>query len=92
MGRSIIERLVLFHYDKGSRSQKVESKLLNHSRDTFIATTMPEERTFSLLAAHMRRYFEEAKAESKSIAAEILFGDTETLSDGKGSKGKGADI
>ena len=74
--RSVIEKLVFFHYDKGSRAQKVVIELLRNYQgavqtDGYEAYSIYENKKGVLLLgcwAHARRKFKEAEKEDKSGA------------------------
>lgn len=78
--RSTIEKLVFFHYDNGSRAQKVIVELLRDFKgavqsDGYGAYHIYENRMGVLLLgcwAHARRKFEEARQEDKSGAEYAL--------------------
>jgi transposase len=78
--RSVIEKLVFFHYDKGSRAQKVIVELLHDFKgavqsDGYGAYSIYENKTGVLLLgcwAHARRKFKEAEKEDKSGAEYAL--------------------
>jgi len=78
--RSVIEKLVFFHYDKGSRAQKVIVELLRDFKgavqsDGYGAYSIYENKTGVLLLgcwAHARRKFKEAEKEDKSGAEYAL--------------------
>ncbi len=74
MVRSVMNKLVFFHYDKGSRAQKVVVELLHGFQgaiqtDGYQAYSIYEQKKGVLLLgcwAHARRKFEESLAEDKS--------------------------
>jgi len=78
--RSVIERLVFFHYDKGSRAQKVIVELLRDFKgavqsDGYGAYSIYENKTGVLLLGcwvHARRKFKDAEKEDKSGAEYAL--------------------
>jgi transposase len=78
--RSVAEKLVFFHYDKGSRAQKVIVELLRDFKgavqsDGYGAYSIYENKTGVLLLgcwAHARRKFKEAEKEDKSGAEYAL--------------------
>jgi transposase len=78
--RAVIERLVFFHYDKGSRAQKVIVELLHDFKgavqsDGYGAYSIYENKMGVLLLgcwAHARRKFVEAEKEDKSGAEYAL--------------------
>jgi transposase len=78
--RSVIEKLVFFHYDKGSRAQKVIVELLRDFKgavqsDGYGAYSIYENKAGVLLLgcwAHARRKFKEAEKEDKSGAEYAL--------------------
>jgi len=80
MVRSVMDKLVFFHYDKGSRSQKVVIELLRNYQgavqtDGYEAYSIYEHKKGVLLLgcwAHARRKFNEALAEDKSGAEYAL--------------------
>jgi transposase len=80
MVRSVMEKLVFFHYDKGSRSQKVIVGLLHNYQgavqtDGYEAYSIYEHKKGVLLLgcwAHARRKFTEALDEDKSGAEYAL--------------------
>ena len=79
MVRSVMERLVIFHYDKGSRAGSVIESLANRYHfkgylqcDGFAGyetafKTNPDVRLVNCLA-HIRRHFEQALDESRELA------------------------
>ena len=79
MVRSVMERLVIFHYDKGSRAGSVIESLANQYHfkgylqcDGFAGyetafKTNPDVRLVNCLA-HIRRHFEQALDESRELA------------------------
>lgn len=80
MVRSVMENMVFFHYDKGSRAQKVVIELLKEYQgavqtDGYEAYSIYENKKGVLLLgcwAHARRKFTEAIAEDKSGAEYAL--------------------
>ncbi len=78
--RSVMENLVFFHYDKGSRAQKVVIELLHNYKgavqtDGYEAYSIYENKKGVLLLgcwAHARRKFTEALKEDKSGAEYAL--------------------
>jgi transposase len=78
--RSVMENLVFFHYDKGSRAQKVVIELLHNYKgavqtDGYEAYTIYEQKKGVLLLgcwAHARRKFTEALKEDKTGAEYAL--------------------
>ena len=78
--RSVVESLVFFHYDKGSRAQKVVVELLRGYQgavqtDGYEAYSIYENKKGVLLLgcwAHARRKFKEAEKEDKSGAEYAL--------------------
>lgn len=80
MVRSVMKNLVFFHYDKGSRAQKVVVGLLNGFQgaiqtDGYEAYSIYEQKKGVLLLgcwAHARRKFEESLSEDKSGAQYAL--------------------
>lgn len=80
MVRSVMEKLIFFHYDKGSRAQKVVIDLLHEYQgavqtDGYEAYSIYEHKKGVLLLgcwAHARRKFTEALAEDKSGAEYAL--------------------
>ena len=78
--RSVIDKLVFFHYDKGSRAQKVVIELLRNYQgavqtDGYEAYSIYEKKKGVLLLgcwAHARRKFKEAEKEDKSGAEYAL--------------------
>jgi transposase len=74
MVRAVMEKLVFFHYDKGSRAQKVLIELLKDYKgavqaDGYEAYSMYEKKKGVLLLgcwAHARRKFEESLKEDKA--------------------------
>jgi len=78
--RTVMENLVFFHYDKGSRAQKVVIELLHNYKgavqtDGYEAYSIYEEKKGVLLLgcwAHSRRKFTEALKEDKSGAEYAL--------------------
>jgi len=78
--RSVMENLVFFHYDKGSRAQKVVIELLHNFKgavqtDGYEAYSIYENKKGVLLLgcwAHARRKFTEAVKEDKSGAEYAL--------------------
>ncbi len=80
MVRSVIDKLVFFHYDKGSRAQKVVVELLRDYQgavqtDGYAAYSIYEHKKGVLLLgcwAHARRKFTEALKEDKSGAEYAL--------------------
>lgn len=80
MVRSVMENLVFFHYDKGSRTQKVAVKLLKDFKgavqsDGYQAYSIYENKKGILLLgcwAHARRKFSEALKEDKKGAEYAL--------------------
>ena len=80
MVRSVMDSLVFFHYDQGSRAQKVVLPLLKDFKgalqtDGYAAYNVYEDKKgVTLLGcwAHVRRYFEEALKEDKTRAGYAL--------------------
>lgn len=80
MVRSVMDKLVFFHYDKGSRAQKVVVDLLRNYQgaiqtDGYAAYSIYEHKKGVLLLgcwAHARRKFTEALAEDKAGAEYAL--------------------
>jgi transposase len=80
MVRSVIKNMVFFHYDKGSRAQKVVVKLLQGFQgaiqtDGYEAYSIYEQKKGVLLLgcwAHARRKFEESLVEDKGGAEYAL--------------------
>lgn len=80
MIRAVIPRLVLFHYDQGSRAQKVALGLFKDYQgviqsDGYAVYDMYENKKGVLPIgcwAHARRYFEEALSEDKARASYAL--------------------
>ncbi|MBN2236584.1 MAG: IS66 family transposase [Bacteroidales bacterium] len=80
MVRSVMKKLVFFHYDKGSRAQKVIVELLRNFQgalqtDGYEAYSIYEHKKGVLLLgcwAHARRKFNEALAEDKAGAEYAL--------------------
>jgi transposase len=80
MVRAVIPRLVLFHYDHGSRAQKVALQLFKDYQgviqsDGYVVYDMYENKKGVLPIgcwAHARRYFEEALKEDKVRASYAL--------------------
>jgi transposase len=80
MLRAVIPKLVLFHYDHGSRAQKVALSLFQHYQgviqsDGYAVYDMYENKKGVLPIgcwAHARRYFEEALTEDKARASYAL--------------------
>ena len=78
--RSVIDKLVFFHYDKGSRAQKVIIELLHNFKgavqtDGYDAYSIYEDKKGVLLLgcwAHARRKFTEALKEDKAGAEYAL--------------------
>lgn len=78
--RSVMENLVFFHYDKGSRAQKVVIELLHNNKgavqtDGYEAYTIYEQKKGVLLLgcwAHARRKFTESLKEDKTGAEYAL--------------------
>lgn len=78
--RSVMDKLVFFHYDKGSRAQKVVIELLRNYQgavqtDGYEAYSIYENKKGVLLLgcwAHARRKFKEAEKEDKSGAEYAL--------------------
>lgn len=78
--RSVMDKLVFFHYDKGSRAQKVVIELLRNyhgavQTDGYEAYSIYENKKGVLLLgcwAHARRKFKEAEKEDKSGAEYAL--------------------
>ncbi len=78
--RSVMENLVFFHYDKGSRAQKVVIELLHNYKgavqtDGYEAYTIYEQKKGVLLLgcwAHARRKFTESLKEDKTGAEYAL--------------------
>ena len=95
--RSVMEKLMFFHYDKGSRAQKVVIELLSGYQgavqtDGYDAYSIYENKKGVLLLgcwAHARRKFTEALKEDKSGASYaleqigLLYG-VETMADDQG--------
>jgi len=95
--RSVMEKLMFFHYDKGSRAQKVVVELLRNYQgavqtDGYDAYSIYENKKGVLLLgcwAHARRKFTEALKEDKSGASYaleqigLLYG-VETMADDQG--------
>jgi hypothetical protein len=95
--RSVMEKLMFFHYDKGSRAQKVVVELLRSYQgavqtDGYDAYSIYENKKGVLLLgcwAHARRKFTEALKEDKSGASYaleqigLLYG-VETMADDQG--------
>lgn len=95
--RSVMENLTFFHYDKGSRAQKVVKELLKGYQgaiqtDGYEAYNIYEDKKGVLLLgcwAHARRKFTEALAEDKAKAEYALdqiamIYSVETMADDKG--------
>ena len=80
MVRSVMESLVFFHYDQGSRAQKVVLPLLIDFKGALqtdgygVYNVYEEKKGVTLLGcwAHARRYFEEALKEDKARAEYAL--------------------
>ncbi len=80
--------MVFFHYDKGSRAQKVVVNLLKNYKgaiqtDGYQAYSIYEQKKDVLLLgcwAHARRKFDESKKEDKKGAEYALSSNWETLS------------
>jgi len=80
MVRSVMEKLVFFHYDKGSRAQKVVIELLKDFKgavqaDGYVAYSIYEKKKGVILLgcwAHARRKFEESLKEDKAGAEYAL--------------------
>jgi transposase len=80
MVRSVMESLVFFHYDQGSRAQKVVLPLLIDFKGALqtdgygVYNVYEEKKGVTLLGcwAHARRYFEEALKEDKTRAEYAL--------------------
>ena len=80
MVRSVMKRLVFFHYDKGSRSQETAKKLLKPFKgylqsDGYAGYNVFEDNADVCLVgcmAHIRRHFEEALDENKELAEYAL--------------------
>lgn len=80
MVRSVIDKTVFFHYDEGSRSRRVIEKLLEPFRgylqsDGYDAYNIFENKDGVCLVgclAHVRRYFEAALIENKSLSEYAL--------------------
>ena len=80
MVRAVVERLVLFHYDKGSRSGTVIGQLAKDFKGYFQCdgfegyesafNVNPNVRLVNCMA-HIRRYFEQALAENRQMAEHI---------------------
>ncbi len=78
--RSVMENLVFFHYDKGSRAQRVVIDLLHNYKgavqtDGYEAYSIYEQKKGVLLLgcwAHSRRKFTESLAEDKTGAEDAL--------------------
>lgn len=78
--RSVMKKLVFFHYDKGSRSGQTAKNLLSSftgylQSDGYSAYNQFEEKLGVHLVgcmAHIRRYFENALEENKSLAEHAL--------------------
>jgi len=78
--RSVMKNMVFFHYDKGSRAQKVVVELLHNFQgaiqtDGYEAYSIYEQKKGVLLLgcwAHARRKFEESLAEDKAGAEYAL--------------------
>ena len=78
--RSVMKKLVFFHYDKGSRSGQTAKDLLSSftgylQSDGYSAYNQFEEKFGVHLVgcmAHIRRYFENALEENKSLAEHAL--------------------
>lgn len=78
--RAVMEKLVFFHYDKGSRAQKVVVELLHNYQgavqtDGYEAYSIYENKKGVLLLgcwAHARRKFSDAESEDKSGAEYAL--------------------
>ena len=81
MVRAVVERLVLFHYDKGSRSGTVIGQLAKDFKGYFQCDGFegyesafkvnPNVRLVNCMA-HIRRYFEQALAENRQMAEHAL--------------------
>jgi len=80
MIRSVMERLVFFYYDNGSRSQQTIKKLLEPFKgylqsDGYNAYNIFKEKADVCLVAclvHIRRHFETALDENRSLAEHAL--------------------
>jgi transposase len=80
MTRAVMERLVFFHYDNGSRSQQTVKNLLEPFKgylqsDGYSAYNVFEEKVGVCLVAclaHIRRHFETALDENRSLAEHAL--------------------
>lgn len=80
MVRSVVDRLVLFHYDSGSRSGETIGKLLKSFKgylqsdgyDAYNVFDDKEEVCLVACLAHMRRSFETAQSENKSLSEYAL--------------------
>jgi transposase/IS1 family transposase len=80
MTRSVMERLVFFHYDNGSRSQQTIKNLLEPFKgylqsDGYNAYNIFEDKADVCLVAcmaHIRRHFETALEENRSLAEHVL--------------------
>lgn len=80
MARSVMEKLVFFHYDNGSRSQQTVKNLLEPFKgylqsDGYNAYNVFEEKAGVCLVAclaHIRRHFETALDENHSLAEHAL--------------------
>lgn len=80
MARAVMERLVFFHYDNGSRSQQTIKNLLEPFKgylqsDGYNAYNIFEEKAGVCLVAclaHIRRHFETALDENRSLAEHAL--------------------
>lgn len=80
MTRAVMEQLVFFHYDNGSRSQQTVKNLLEPFKgylqsDGYSAYNIFEEKADVCLVAclaHIRRHFETALDENRSLAEHAL--------------------
>lgn len=80
MTRAVMERLVFFHYDNGSRSQQTVKNLLEPFKgylqsDGYSAYNVFEEKASVYLVAclaHIRRRFEGALEENRSLTEHVL--------------------
>lgn len=80
MVRSVMDQLVLFHYDSGSRSAETIEKLLKSFKgylqsDGYDAYNVFDDKEGVCLVAclaHIRRYFETAQSENKSLSEYAL--------------------
>ncbi|WP_321335005.1 IS66 family transposase [uncultured Bacteroides sp.] len=80
MTRAVMERLVFFHYDNGSRSQQTVKNLLEPFKgylqsDGYSAYNVFEEKAGVYLVAclaHIRRHFEGALEENRSLGEHVL--------------------